>query len=134
MRIKILEANNSYLQTRKLNVCAYARVSTENLRQEDSLENQTETYERIIKANEEYEFVGVYADRGISGYSENRPAFQAMIERARAGEINLIITKSISRFARNTVTVLRVARELKELGVGIFLKNRILIHYQAMGR
>lgn len=124
MRIKILETNNSYLQTRKLKVCAYARVSTDSLRQEDSLENQTETYERIITANEEYEFVGVYADRGISGYSENRPAFQAMIERARAGEINLIITKSISRFARNTVTVLKVARGLKELGVGIFFEEQ----------
>ena len=62
---------------------------------------------------------------GISGYCENRPEFQKMMERARAGELDLIITKSISRFARNTVTILKSVRELKELGVGIFLKNRI---------
>ena len=57
-----------------------------------------------------------------------------MMEKARAGEIDLIITKSISRFARNTVTVLKFARELKELGVGIFLKNRTLTLYQGTVR
>lgn len=94
-------------------VCVYARVSTDSRRQEDLLENHTETYERLIKGNPEYEFAGVYADQGISGYYENRAQFQKMLERARAGEIDLIITKSISRFARNTVTVLKFARELK---------------------
>ena len=104
----------------KKRVCAYARVSTDSRRQEDSLENQMETYGRLITGNPEYEFIGVFADQGISGYCENRPQFQRMMEKARAGEIDLIITKSISRFARNTVTVLEFARELKELGVGIF--------------
>ncbi|MDO5539594.1 MAG: recombinase family protein [Eubacteriales bacterium] len=89
------------------------------------MENQTATYERLIKGNPEYEFAGVYADQGISGYCENRPQFQKMLERVRAGELDLIITKSISRFARNTVTVLKFARELKNSSVGIFLKNRI---------
>ena len=84
-----------------------------------------ETYERLITGNPEYEFSGVFADQGISGYCENRPQFQRMMEKARAGEIDLIITKSISRFVRNTVTILKFARELKELGVCIFLKNRI---------
>lgn len=68
--------------------------------------------------------IGVFADQGISGYCENRPQFQRMMEKARAGEIDLIITKSISRFARNTVTVLKFARELKELGVGIFFEEQ----------
>ena len=108
----------------KKRVCAYARVSTDSRRQEDSLENQTATYERMIKGNPEYEFAGVYADQGISGYCENRPQFQKMLEQARAGELDLIITKSISRFARNTVTVLKFARELKELGVGIFFEEQ----------
>ena len=103
---------------------AYARVSTDSRRQEDSLENQMETYERMITGNPEYEFIGVFADQGISGYCENRPQFQRMMEKARAGEIDLIITKSISRFARNTVTVLKFARELKELGVGIFFEEQ----------
>ena len=122
MRIRIITAVPT--AEKKKRVCAYARVSTDSRRQEESLENQTTTYERLIRSNPEYEFAGVYTDQGISGYCENRPQFQKMLERARAGEIDLIITKSISRFARNTVTVLKVARELKELGVGIFLKNR----------
>lgn len=83
-----------------------------------------ETYERLITGNPEYEFIGVFADQGISGYCENRLQFQRMMEKARAGEIDLIITKSISRFARNTVTVLKFARELKEQGVGIFFEEQ----------
>ena len=122
MRVRVIKPIAA--KEKKLKVCAYARVSTDSLKQEDSLENQTSTYERIITSNPDYEYVGIYADQGISGYSENRPAFQSMIEKARAGEIDLIITKSVSRFARNTVTVLKVARELKELGVGIFFEEQ----------
>ena len=123
MRVKVINKRPvSVLQKKR--VCAYARVSTDSRRQEDSLENQMETYERLITGNPEYEFIGVYADQGISGYCENRPQFQRMMEKARAGEIDLIITKSISRFARNTVTVLKFARELKELGVGIFFEEQ----------
>ena len=111
MRVKVINKRlASVLQKKR--VCAYARVSTDSRRQEDSLENQMETYERLITGNSEYEFIGVFADQGISGYCENRPQFQRMMEKARAGEIDLIITKSISRFARNTVTVLKFAREL----------------------
>lgn len=123
MKIRILEPKTE-IANKKKRVCAYARVSTDSRRQEDSLENQTETYERVITSNPEYIFEGVYADQGISGYCENRPRFQEMIQKARAGEIDLIITKSISRFARNTVTVLKVVRELKELGVGIFFEEQ----------
>ena len=122
MRIRIITAVPT--AEKKKRVCAYARVSTDSRRQEESLENQTATYERLIRSNPEYAFAGVYADQGISGYCENRPQFQKMLERARAGEIDLIITKSISRFARNTVTVLKVARELKERGVGIFFEEQ----------
>jgi DNA invertase Pin-like site-specific DNA recombinase len=122
MRVRVIKPISP--KEKKLKVCAYARVSTDSLKQEDSLENQTSTYERIITSNPAYEYVGIYADQGISGYSENRPAFQSMVEKARAGEIDLIITKSVSRFARNTVTVLKVARELKELGVGIFFEEQ----------
>lgn len=123
MKIRILEPVFQGLHKKK-RVCAYARVSSDSKRQEDSLENQTDTYERLITSNPEYEFAGVYADQGISGYCESRPQFQKMLGKARAGEIDLIITKSISRFARNTVTVLKVARELKELGVGIFFEEQ----------
>lgn len=113
MRVKVINKRPASVLQKK-RVCAYARVSTDSRRQEDSLENQMETYERLITGNPEYEFIGVFADQGISGYCENRPQFQRMMEKARAGEIDLIITKSISRFARNTVTVLKFARELKE--------------------
>lgn len=128
MRIRILEPIAEIKQKKK-KVCAYARVSTDSRRQEDSLEKQQETYEMLIRSNPEYEFAGVYSDQGISGYCEKRPGFQEMIRKAKAGEIDLIITKSISRFARNTVTVLKVVRELKGLGVGIFLKKKTLIHW-----
>jgi len=123
MRVKIIETRPPE-KIKKKRVCAYARVSTDSRRQEDSLENQTATYERLIISNSEYVFAGVYADQGISGYCENRPQFQEMIHKAKSGDVDLIITKSISRFARNTVTVLKVARELKELGVGIFFEEQ----------
>ena len=118
MRVRLINGRVP-LTRKKKRVCAYARVSTDSRHQEDSLENQQETYERQIKANPEYEFAGVYADQGISGYCENRPEFQKMLEAARAGEIDLIITKSISRFARNTVTLLETVRELKALGLKV---------------
>ena len=95
MRVKVINKRPASVLQKK-RVCAYARVSTDSRRQEDSLENQMETYERLITGNPEYEFIGVFADQGISGYCENRPQFQRMMEKARAGEIDLIITKSIS--------------------------------------
>ena len=133
MRVKVINKRPALVLQKKM-VCAYTRVSTDSRRQEDSLENQMETYERLITGNPEYEFIGVFADQGISGYCENRPQFQRMMEKARAGEIDLIITKSILRFARNTVTVLKFTRELKNLSVGIFLKNRTLTLYQGTVR
>lgn len=123
MKIRIMEPLPEKGK-KKTRACAYARVSTDSRKQEESLENQTESYERLITSNPAYEFAGVYADQGISGFHETRPQFQEMLCRAREGEIDLIITKSISRFARNTVTVLKTARELKELGVGIFFEEQ----------
>ena len=120
MKVRIINPN---LQPKKQKVCAYCRVSTRSDEQELSLENQTSTYERLIKSNSEYEFVGIYYDRAITGSKENRPGFQQMLSDARTGKIDLIITKSISRFARNTVTVLKYSREMKEIGVGIFFEE-----------
>lgn len=121
MRIKVIKAGETHPADR-LKVCAYARVSTDSPEQEGSLENQEQHYREMITANPMYEFAGIYSDQGISGYKEARPGFQRMMEDARAGKIDLIITKSISRFARNTVTVLKSARELKGMGVGIFFE------------
>ena len=121
MRIKVIKPTKA-VQQQKKRVCAYVRVSTDSLQQEDSLENQTTYFKGFITANPEWEFVGIYSDQGISGYKENRPGFQKMIEDARAGNIDLIVVKSISRFARNTETVLKFTRELKSIGVGIFFE------------
>lgn len=121
MRIKVIKPTKAVHQQKK-KVCAYVRVSTDSLQQEDSLENQTTYFKSFITANPEWEFVGIYSDQGISGYKENRPGFQKMIEDARAGNIDLIVVKSISRFARNTETVLKFTRELKSIGVGIFFE------------
>ncbi|MBS4220235.1 recombinase family protein [Bacillus sp. FJAT-49711] len=124
MRVRIIEP--TVKKESKKRVCAYARVSTDHEKQGESLENQISYYERMIGANPEYEFVGGFADRGISGTTENRPEFKRMLELANQGEIDLIITKSISRFARNTTVMLQTVRELKNIGVEIrFEKENI---------
>lgn len=109
-------------EKRKLKVCAYCRVSTEADEQENSLENQIRHYESVIRSNPDYEYAGVYSDFAISGFKEKRPGLQKMMADAREGKIDLILTKSVSRFARNTAIVLEATRELKELNVGIFFE------------
>ncbi len=124
MRVRIIQPTIKLPSKKR--VCAYARVSTGSELQGESLENQVTYYENLIKSNPEYEFVEVFADRGITGTTGNRPEFQRMIELARAGKIDLIITKSISRFARNTTIMLETVRELKELNVEVrFEKENI---------
>ena len=122
MNIQVIEPKTS--GKKKMKVGAYCRVSTDHKKQVNSLENQVAYYKRLITSNAEYEFVKVYADQGLSGTSENRTEFQNMIEDAKAGKLDLIYTKSISRFARNTLTVLKYARELKECGVGIYFEEQ----------
>jgi site-specific DNA recombinase len=124
MRVIFIEP--TVVKESKKRVCAYARVSTDHVKQEESLENQITYYERLIAANPEYVFVGVFADQGISGTTDNRPEFRRMLDLAKQGAIDLIITKSISRFARNTAALLQRVRELKDLGVEIkFEKENI---------
>lgn len=121
MKINIIEPIKTH-EYRKKRVCAYARVSTEEDEQLDSLNNQTTYYHDLISQNDEWEYAGIYSDSGISGFKESRPGFQKMIADARAGKIDLIIVKSVSRFARNTETVLKFSRELKSMGIGIFFE------------
>lgn len=105
-------------------VVAYARVSTEKEEQEDSFERQVSYYTTLINSKKEWKFGGIYADPGITGTrAEKRPDFLRMIADCRAGKINKILVKSISRFARNTVDALNYIRELKELGISIFFEN-----------
>ena len=104
----------------KKRVCAYARVSLDTETLEKSLSNQISYFNKLIQSNPEYEFVKIYYDDGISGTgTKKRAGFNQMINDAREGKIDLILTKSISRFARNTVDLLKVVRELKTLGVEI---------------
>ncbi len=117
MRVRIIEPIKKKMTLKK--ACAYVRVSTSTLSQGESFENQVSYYERILSSNPEYEFIGVFADRGLTGTKANREEFIKMIELARNGGIDVIFTKSISRFARNTVDLLEVVREMKLIGVEI---------------
>ncbi|MBG0763099.1 recombinase family protein [Acholeplasma laidlawii] len=132
-KIKVIEAINPFVvsfdnpEARKLRVCAYARVSTDEEDQANSFENQIEAYQTLINNNEAWEFSGMYADRGITGTQmKRREQFMQMISDAKNGKIDLILTKSISRFGRNTVEVLQTVRELRELGVEIFFEKENL--------
>ena len=102
-------------------VCAYARVSTDLEDQKNSYAAQLDEYETRIKNNPDWEFVGLYSDEGISGTStKKREGFQDMITDALDGKIDLILVKSISRFARNTVDCLKTIRALKEKCVEVW--------------
>ena len=125
MKVRIIEPIKP-IELKLRRVCAYARVSTVSEAQGESLENQTLYYRNLIEANPDYEYIGIFADRGITGTNEKRPEFLKMLALARAGCIDLILTKSISRFARNTTIVLELARELKKIGVEIFFEKENL--------
>lgn len=118
----------------KLKVAAYARVSTEKDNQAHSLIAQKEHYTKIIQANDDWEFAGLFADEGISGTSfKKRVAFQEMIEKAKNGEVEYIITKAISRFARNTVDTLTTVRMLKSIGVGVWFEKEGIDTFDSKG-
>ena len=119
---------------RKRRVAGYARVSTDSDEQQTSYEAQVEYYTDFIKSNPEWEFVKVYTDEGISGLNtKHREGFNKMIEDALAGRIDLIVTKSVSRFARNTVDSLTTVRKLKERGVEIFFQKENIYTLDSKG-
>ncbi len=107
-----------------MRVCAYARVSTDHDDQLNSLDNQRTYFENYIKSNPDWQFAGIYYDEGVSGtYTNKRPGFNRMIEACKNGEIDLILTKEVSRFARNTVDTLEYTRMLKGIGIGVIFIN-----------
>ena len=112
---------------RRQRVAAYARVSKDTSRLMHSVSAQISYYSNLIQSNPEWEYAGVYADSGISGTGiKERDEFQRLIEDCEAGKIDIILTKSISRFARNTVDLLSTVRHLKEIGVEVrFEKEHI---------
>ena len=104
-------------------VAAYARVTTGKDTMLNSLSAQVSYYSAYIQKRNEWEYAGVYADEAVTGTKESRPEFQRLLADCRAGKIDIVITKSISRFARNTITMLEVVRELKLLGVDVFFER-----------
>lgn len=104
----------------KMKVAAYCRVSTDKDSQLNSLDSQKKYFEEYIERNKEWKLVEIYYDEGISGtQTKNRAGFMRMIEDAKNGMLDLILTKEVSRFARNTVDTLSYTRDLKEYGVGV---------------
>lgn len=108
-------------------VAAYARVSTEHEEQQTSYEAQVDYYTRKIKDRSDWQFVEVYTDKGITGTNtKKREGFNRMVRDALDGKIDLILTKSVSRFARNTVDTLTTIRKLKERGVAVFFEEQAI--------
>lgn len=129
--VTLIEPKRSFLvdkeKHRQKRVAAYCRVSTDDEEQLTSYTNQKKVYTEMIGANKEWEFAGLYADEGISGTrADKRPEFQKMIDACLAGKIDYIITKSVSRFARNTVECLEYVRMLKAQGIGIYFEEQKL--------
>lgn len=124
--VEIIPAKTKFTENVKKRVAAYCRVSTYAESQAGSFELQKQTYFERIMANPEWEFAGIYADQGVSGTSLNRRKnFIRMIEDCKSGKIELILVKSISRFARNQLDFISIYRELKSLPkpVGIFIED-----------
>ena len=114
----------SATKVKRLRVAAYCRVSTDAEEQQNSFENQVSYYTNYINNKEEYDLAGIYADEGISGTSTRKRAdFNRMIADCEKGKIDLVIAKSISRFARNTQDCLSYARKLKNMGIGVYFEK-----------
>ena len=127
MKVTVIPPKPEFTQKavhRQLNLAGYTRVSTDMEEQEKSFEAQRDYYTDKIMSNPEWRLVGIFADEGISGTSmKNRDGFNRMIRLCKQGKIDLILTKSISRFARNTVDSLNTVRMLKSLGIGVIFEK-----------
>lgn len=122
------------VEKQKRKVAAYARVSTDSEEQETSFDAQVDYYTHYIKNRVGWEFVKIYTDEGITATNtKKRDGFNEMVEDALAGKIDLIVTKSISRFARNTVDSLVTVRKLKEHGVEIYFEKENIWTMDAKG-
>ena len=121
-------------ETKKIRVAAYCRVSTDQEEQLNSFENQVDYYTKYITERPDYQMVDIYADEGISGTNtKRREGFNRMIADCEAGKIDLVVTKSISRFARNTQDCLFYSRKLKGLGIGIIFEKENISTMDASG-
>ncbi len=127
MRIVVIPAKSREeirQSERRLKVAAYCRVSTDQEEQESSYEAQIGYYTEKINSNSEWQMAGIFADEGITGtQTKKRPEFLKMIRLCRQGKIDMILTKSLSRFARNTVDSLKYIRDLKALGIAVIFEK-----------
>ena len=129
--VVVLDSDNVPVTTKK-RVAAYCRVSTDSEEQMLSYDAQVSEYRKKIEDTEDWQLIEIYADAGISGTNiKNRTAFNKMIADCRAGKIDLIITKSISRFARNTVDCLEQVRKLKLIGVEVFFEKENIYSFDS---
>ena len=131
---QVSQANPTMRETpRTRNVAAYARVSLEKDTMLHSFSAQVDYYSRLIGKQPDWNFAGVYADKALTGTKASRPEFQRLLSDCRAGKIDMVITKSISRFARNTVTLLEAVRELKALGIDVYFEEQNIHSLSADG-
>ncbi len=127
--ISVIPAKSDFLpgqgQThRKQRVAAYCRVSTDQEDQESSYEAQIAYYHGRITSNPEWEFAGIFADKGLSGISaKKRPQFLKLMQLCKDGKIDMVLTKSISRFSRNTLDCIRYIRMLKDKGIPVVFEK-----------
>ena len=131
--MKIKEIAPLQQPQKRKNVAAYARVSCGTAEMLHSLAAQISAYSELIQSNSDWNYCGVYADEALTGTKESRPEFQRLVADCRAGLIDMVITKSISRFARNTVTLLATVRELKTLGIDVFFEEQNIHSLSAEG-
>lgn len=124
MRKKITSLNTLPKLVKKVRVAAYARVSDGKEAMLQSLNTQVNYYKKLIMENSQWDYVGIYSDEATTGTKDSRREFQQMLKDCRDGRIDMIITKSISRFARNTVTLLETVRELKAIHVDVFFEEQ----------
>lgn len=118
---------------KKKRVAAYARVSCDKDAMLHSLLAQINYYQEYIDKNGDWEFAGIYADEAKTGTNEEREQFQLLLSKCRDGLVDMIVTKSVSRFARNTVTLLATVRELKSLGIDVFFEEQDIHSLSADG-
>lgn len=140
MTVQVIQARskqNTQTDTKtpaRLRVAAYCRVSTDSEEQESSYEAQCSHYSAYIRANPAWELVGIYADEGITGTStRRREQFKRMVRDCEAGKVDLVVTKSISRFARNTLDCLQYIRRLKALGIAVYFEKENINTLDAKG-
>jgi DNA invertase Pin-like site-specific DNA recombinase len=132
MEIRKVKQRKLTVPARK-RVAAYARVSGGKDAMLHSLSAQVSHYSALIQRKAEWEYAGVYADEAMTGTKDSRSEFRHLVDDCKAGRIDMVITKSISRFARNTLTLLETVRELKDAGVDVYFEEQNIYTMSADG-